>query len=216
MKTVYLALRTVFISILLLTSFQHRSFAESQVTIQVHFLVFTPDGSAGLNAKWLNTTYVQRMLNRANANLFGLATFTIGSIQQVNSSSLYNSQSQMDALNFAYSRRQMNSITVAISGPFTQDSVGRAYSGYEPSSPAFAMRSRYNQPATAHTAEAIQNNSLVFLHELGHNMKLDHCASGQTSLCTDNIWSSPANAQQMVDYLISVVRYVEPRSGSDR
>lgn len=210
MKRIHLILRALGMLILVLTTIQTQAFAQSvQVTIPVDFIVFTPHNSPRLNAKWLNAKFVQKNLNVAKGHLFGQVHFKLGSIRRYKSWDLYQSATQQDALDMAVSQRSEARITVAISGPETQDAVGLAYNG-RTIEPAFAMRSRYNG-TDSYSDYAKANNAYVFLHELAHNMGLGHCSPGQTSLCTDNVWASPEHAQVMTDYLRTVLNYPAQR-----
>lgn len=189
--------------------------SSSQLTIPVDFIVITKDNSAAINKKWLNAKFVQKNLNTAKKHLFYKVHFKLGSIYEYKSTSQYNSLSQGGALDIAVGNRQEKRITVTISGPNTQDAVGLAYVG-QTMTPAFAMRSRYNG-TDSYSQPAKDNNAYVFLHELAHNMGLDHCVSGSSALCADNVWANPSNAQKMADYIRSVLNYTtEQRSGSDR
>jgi hypothetical protein len=223
MNKKYLLGRFILFLVTCLMSLQNEAFAkgkktsssQSQVSIYVDFIVVTPDDSVGANKKWLDRKFVQRNLNAANANLFGMVTFQLGEIQQYKSSSLYNSPKQTDSLSLARSNQQANRITVAISGPSTQDSLGVAYTSKN-YYPLFAMRSYYNDAKTSYSTAAIDHNSLIFIHELAHNMGIGHCEEGSTKICADNIWTSTTYAAEVVKYLDTVVNYYQVEQVRER
>ena len=223
MNTKYLIGRLTLLVVICLMSLQQEAFAkgkktsssQSQVSIYVDFIVVTPDDSAGANKKWLDQNFVQRNLKAANNNLFGMVTFQLGEIQQYRSTGLYNSPKQTDSLSLARSHQSVNRITVTISGPSTQDSLGVAYTSRN-YYPLFAMRSYYNDAKTSYSAAAIDHNSLIFIHELAHNMGIGHCEEGSTKICTDNIWTSTTYAAEMVKYLQTVVNYSEVEQVRER
>ncbi len=192
----------------------HGTMSNSAINVPVVFYVQVPKSGDGyaLNSKWLDldAEYVTMVLDRASTLLFNKVHFYESDIYSVESG--YGSPSQAPALNLAIGYRSPQQITVGISGPDTTSTAGLSRDGmsYEP---AFSMRSRFNG-SDYESTQAINNTAKIFLHELAHNMNLDHCNQVPAgALCTDNIWKNQDTAQVMVNYLINVMKSVR-RSGN--
>lgn len=149
--------------------------------------------------KWFNYDYIWTVLSTLSKNLQYYVWFPY-SLSGIKNHSLYYSKSQYQTLKKYRYLRKNKQITAVISGPNTTDAAGITYLGYS-KSPYFAMRSRYNSSKNWYSSKAYNNTALIFLHELAHNMNLNHCKSGQSSMCTDNIHKSAARAWQVVLYL---------------
>jgi hypothetical protein len=95
--------------------------------------------------------------------------------------------------------RQRGVCTVVLSNPLTSDSVGFAAIDFT-DAPYFVMRARAGEEDAVHTAA-------IFLHELGHQMRLRHEPQPVAGLpwTTDDYWRDAAGRTYLADYVNFVV-----------
>lgn len=167
----------------------------------------TLDNNGGGNNAWKESDYVLAVLAQARVVIGNVVGFDITKKDYYRNSGLYQDKNQLSTLNRASGFRSRNKIQVHISGPGTTSSSGLSWVGKN-TEPVFAMRARYNDwsnPSSYKSAAAYDNTAKIFLHELGHNMGLDHCGSSQgTKLCTDNFFRLDQGRSELVKYLNQV------------
>ncbi len=160
------------------------------------------------NNKWLDRNFLRAVRDRIKANLRNRFTFWMGPIREIRNASDYNDKAQRSLLYKYSSLRKQGMVNVVVSGPATSDGMGYAWVGRN-SSPYFVMRSLFNSkdPKSFYYERkpgAINHNSLIYIHELAHNMGLRHCSAGQKSFCTDNLHHNNAGADYVKNYMSSI------------
>lgn len=163
--------------ILILTFlFSSAVMAQAQYKVKVNIIVLRDKANKG-NNKWVNRNYVNGFLQEAS-KLDKVADFQLKSLSVKKDNALYKSLDQMPALRYAHSKSKKKEITVVISNERTNRTAGLAYisKNYRPS---MAMRSRH-YGANQYSLKAKKADAAIFLHELGHNMRLFHSGKVHT------------------------------------
>ncbi|WP_041577903.1 zinc-dependent metalloprotease family protein [Bdellovibrio bacteriovorus] len=169
-------------------------------------MVVTFDDAGNGNTAWKKFFYSREVLARAAKVLGNIVGFDLKSRSTIRSTSLYKDKSQLPHLKRAQSGSGGSKIQTVVSGPGTTSSSGLSWVGKN-YRPHFAMRSRYNDwssTAKYATASAYDNTAKIYLHELGHNMGLDHCGKNQKTLCTDNFFNLNDGRSTLLNYLKQV------------
>lgn len=156
------------------------------------------------NAIWKGV-FSTNMLNTLNSRIGNVLKFEERYKNIVQSDTLFGySQGQ---LTDAYkSKGSSDRVTAVISAPSARDSFGRAYVQVS-SAPIFIMNhcANYGVYSSQFAAGSIQDQGCtgvgIFLHELGHQMGLGHCSSGQTSPCTDNLANTTSGRAYLVNHI---------------
>ncbi len=179
-----------------------------QVIARTDYHVTTNGNQRHANNKWLDRNFLRLVRDRITANLRNRFTFWMGPIQEIRNAGDYNNRAQRSLLYKYSSRRKRGMVNVIVSGPNTSDGMGYAWVGRN-SSPYFVMRSLFNSKDSRsfyyeRKPGAINHNSLIYIHELAHNMGLRHCSSGQKSFCTDNLHHTASGADYVKNYMSSI------------
>lgn len=176
----------------------------------LNLYISTNDAGAG-NDSWRQSDYLYSLLEKIKSIVGNVAGFKLTLQQQIRSSFYYDNHDQYPLLaNYNY-LRGFGRVTAIVSGFNTPLTAGLSWLG-RTDQPIFVMRSRYNYPYfnTGNTINyksetALDNTAKIFLHELGHNMGLNHCNAVATgALCTDNYWLTDSGRQFLLSYLNSL------------
>lgn len=173
--------------------------------VGVKFIVARKKDGTG-NEKWVDKTYLEAVLKEAS-RISTNVNFILVSISSKNDDGLFLGNNQLPHLNLATRKASKKYITVAISGEKTTSSSGLAWVGYR-KVPVFAMRSRFNG-TDAKTPKAINNTAGIFVHELGHNMGLNH-ASRTSPIHTDNYTRVEGGLKLSAEYFKKNLKNVNP------
>ena len=178
-------------------------YANPKRSVASDFAVVARSNSTG-NDLW-KSSYPDSMLAALNNILGNVVSFYRSDRDIVASDSLF-AKNQGSLLDSVRSKGLDDRITAYISNPAANDSLGTAQVS-RAHSPLFVMKnctttSKYaSQFATGSKQDLECTGRGIFLHELGHQMGLGHCSTGQTSPCTDNLANTSAGKTFLVDYL---------------
>ncbi len=178
-------------------------YASPKRSVASDFSVVTRANSTG-NDLW-KTSYPDSMLTALNTILGNVVSFYRSGRPIVASDDLF-ARSQHSLLDQVRSKGLSDRITAYISNPAANDSLGVAYVARD-HSPLFVMKNCTASPSYAKKFATGSKQDLectgrgIFLHELGHQMGLSHCSTGQTSPCTDNLAGTSAGKTFLIDYL---------------
>lgn len=156
------------------------------------------------NSIWKGV-FPTNMLNTLNSRIGNVLTFR-EDFKKLLQSDTYFSYSQ-DRLTDAFQNKgSSDRVTAVISAPSARDSFGRAYV-QSSSAPIFIMNNcaNYGVYSSQFDPGSDRDQSCtgvgIFLHELGHQMGLSHCVTGSTRVCTDNIATTTAGRQFLVNHI---------------
>ncbi len=150
-------------------------------------------------------TFPTDMLNTMNDRIGNVLTFQ-SDYRSLLQSDTYFSYSQERLTDAFQNRGTSGRVTAIVSAPSARDSFGRAYV-QSSSAPIFIMNNcaNYGVYSAKFAAGSFQDQGCtgvgIFLHELGHQMGLSHCVAGSTRVCTDNIASTTAGRQFLVNHI---------------
>lgn len=150
----------------------------SRKLIPVVLYVITDNAGRG-NDKWLTDEYTDKVIAEVNSYFSSeVVRFKISKIIQVKDTERYG-WSQKKLLKKYDSKDKKGQVTVVISSEIYDGSSSGRTHGRLDSEPMFVMRSRHN--GLDRTADdyydsptAIKKTARLFIHELGHEMGLEH------------------------------------------
>ncbi len=180
-------------------------YANPKRSVATDFAVVARNNGTG-NDLW-KSSYPDSMLTALNKLLGNVVSFYRSDRDIVASDSLF-AKSQGSLLDSVRSKGLDDRITAYISNPAANDSLGTAQVS-RAHSPLFVMKNCTASPGYAKQFDTGSQRDLectgrgIFLHELGHQMGLSHCKTGQTSPCTDNLATTSSGKSFLVDYLTS-------------
>lgn len=166
-------------------------------TIPVDVWVMTRNDGTG-NELW-DYQYTQNMLWHASAQVDFTVSFWLRSFDYDSNTDDYD-LNQGPLLSYLRSLRTPSVITVVISNPNTTDSAGVSFVQYS-NQPFLVMRSRFQDWS------GLDPTSHIFLHELGHNMNLQHWPQDRLGLPfhADDYWQRQDGRQYLLQYARSLI-----------
>lgn len=176
-----------------------RGYGPTRIAKADFHVLFPTSRSSHANTKW-GRGFIAEMFKRTRKQMFYLYSFRQDQHKVIKNEGDFFHSKMKHSLGKYRGLRRNGKVTSVVTGPHTNDAMGMAYVG-RTSSPYFTMRSLFNHPSNQYSERAIAHNSQIFLHELVHNMGIGHCRSGQTSICTDNVWRYKSNAVKVMEYL---------------
>ena len=169
-----------------------QSDALSNTAIPVDVWVVKRSDGTG-NELW-DYPYTQSMLWHASSNVDFTVHFWLRHFNYYYSTDDYD-RNQGPLLSHLRSLRTAGVITVVISNPETTDNAGIAFVQYS-DRPFFVMRSRIQDWS------GLDPTSHIFLHELGHNLNLQHGSQDGLGIPfhTDDYWQRQDGRQYLLQY----------------
>lgn len=155
------------------------------------WVVRRSDGTG--NPLW-NELYIENLLWQASVQTNFTVHFWLQNLTLYDDTATYT-LNQLPLLSFLRDLRIPRVITVVISNPETTDSAGSSFAEYT-ARPYFVMRSRLPDES------GLIPTALIFLHELGHNMNLQHTPQVWLDLpfSTDDYWQRDDGRQYLRHY----------------
>ncbi len=163
----------------------------------VHLYVLRKNDGTG-NEYW-NKPYTEDMMNKMTSFLKGEIVFVLEKYENVRNSTAYEERTQGNLTGHEINGQRIatltnfTKITAVVSNPNTNDAAGKAFNLRYTFEPIFALRSRDKNG----TPQDIHNTAKIFLHELGHNMGMEHDYGGPVNM--DNRYVH--NPEIYVDYV---------------
>lgn len=138
-------------------------------TADVNFFILRKDNGSG-NELW-SAEFVEQMVKDLTDLTEGNVKFVIASRKYIKNTDSYNLKTLEEAGGKYLHLKKFTEITVLIANPGTTDAWGKAMNVNYNYEPYFTMRARSDIPSDRSKA---RNAAAIFLHELGHNMDMEH------------------------------------------